>query len=139
VASHFLQGGLVLYEEDSQGVRRDWQVEKVGEVVDIPMVVLVNRFSASGAEVLAGALRDHDRAVLVGERTFGKGSVNNMHALSDGSAMYFTVARWYTPSGTLIEGEGLEPGYPVAPSSDESGDPQLEKALELLKALMESP
>jgi len=138
VASYFLRSGLVLYEEDSQGVRRDWQVEKVAEVVDIPMVVLVNRFSASGAEVLAGALRDHDRAVLVGERTFGKGSVNNLHALSDGSAMYFTVARWYTPSGTLIEGEGLEPDFPVAPSADESGDPQLEKALELLKARIES-
>jgi carboxyl-terminal processing protease len=139
VASHFLEIGLVLYEVNSDGDRKDWPVERVREQIDLPMVVLVNRFSASGAEVLAGALKDHKRAVVVGEKTFGKGSVNNLRSLSDGSGIYFSVAHWYTPGGNLIEGEGLEPDFPIAsPSPEEETDLQMEKALELLKKQMES-
>jgi carboxyl-terminal processing protease len=137
VASQFLKTGLVLYEVDGRGERRDWQVRPGGLATDIPMVVLVNGFSASGAEVLAGALRDHDRAKLIGERTFGKGSVNTMRGLSDGSAIYFTIARWYTPKGDLIEGKGLEPNIQVEMPPHARDDPQMEKALEVLRTIME--
>tara|TARA_B100001013_G_scaffold313783_1_gene220012 strand:- start:234 stop:563 length:330 start_codon:yes stop_codon:yes gene_type:complete len=77
------------------------------------MVVILNEASASGAEVLAGALRDHGRASLVGARSFGKGSVNILRQLSDGSAIYLTSALWYTPNGDLIEGLGLMPDVPI--------------------------
>ena len=137
-ASWFLKDGLVLYEIDSKGSRRDWQVRKVGQVIELPIVVLVNRFSASGSEVLAGALQDRGEAVLVGEKTFGKGSVNTLHPLSDGSAVYYTIARWYTPNGRLIEGEGLQPDITVESQPGSPTDEQLERALEELHTMMEA-
>jgi len=73
------------------------------------MVVLVDNFSASGAEVLAGALQDHNRALISGNTTYGKGSVNFLYKLSDGSGLYITSSRWLTPNGRLIEGHGIEP------------------------------
>ena len=109
VASQFLDDGLVLYQIDATGNRTDSQVAPGGLALDIPMVVLVNDFSASAAEVLAGALQDHGRADLIGSRTFGKGSINIMRKLSDGSAIDLTYALWYTPDGELIEGQGLVP------------------------------
>ena len=113
VASQFLNDGLVLYQIDATGNRTDSQVVSGGRALDIPMVVLVNGFSASAAEVLAGALQDHGRADLIGSRTFGKGSVNIMQKLSDGSAIDLTYALWYTPDGGLIEGQGLVPDVVV--------------------------
>lgn len=133
VASAFLKRGLVLYEVDGQGRRRDWPVQRVPVRTDLPMVVLVNGFTASGAEVVAGALQDHGRAVLVGEPTFGKGSVNLMRPLSNGGALFFTYAYWYTPSGRLLQFQGLEPDVPVRQPGGVQGDPQLERAVEVLQ------
>lgn len=133
VASRFLKDGLVLYELDAQGNRTDWKVRRLDRVPDVPVVVLVNRYSASASEVLAGALRAHGRATLVGEKTFGKGSVNTLRQLSDGSGVYFSTARWYTPSGELIEGKGLQPDMEVTQPESGSEDVQLDKALEVLK------
>jgi carboxyl-terminal processing protease len=127
-----------LYEVDSDGERTNWSVRKVGKTTKVPVVVLVNEYSASGSEVLAGALRDRGRAILVGEKTFGKGSVNTMHPMSDGSAVYYTIARWYTPNGTLIEGQGLQPDFVVESEADTPGDPQLDVALEQMHKLLES-
>jgi carboxyl-terminal processing protease len=73
------------------------------------MVVLVDENSASASEVFAGAMQDYGRAVVAGTTTFGKGSVNNLVPLSDGSAIYITIARWLTPKGHLIEGKGIKP------------------------------
>ena len=77
------------------------------------MVVLVDSYSASGSEVLAGALQDFSRATIAGTRTYGKGSVNVLRRLKDGSGLYVTTARWLTPNGRLIEGEGLYPDYEI--------------------------
>jgi carboxyl-terminal processing protease len=133
VASQFLEGGLVLYQIDAQGVRTDWKVRSGGRARDIPMVVLVNEFSASASEVLTGAIMDHGRAPVVGTTTFGKGSVNNLWPLSDGSGVNFTIARWFTPNGTLIEGEGILPDIISENPEDESADLQLDRAIEILK------
>jgi len=138
VSSRFLKEGLVLYEVDGKGERTDWKVRRAERAPEVPVVLLVNGFSASASEVMAGALRDHGRATLVGEKTFGKGSVNTFRGLSDGSGIYFSIARWYTPNGELIEGKGLQPNVEVKHGEGTTADDQLDKALEVLKEKMGS-
>ena len=113
VASQFLDEGLVLYQVDGQGKRTDLTVVEGGIATEIPMVVLTDLFSASASEILAGALQDHQRATIIGTRTFGKGSVNEFRELRDGSGLYLVAALWYTPDGRLIEGDGLSPDIVV--------------------------
>ncbi len=113
VADMFLDGGVVLTQVDREGRQTVFEARPGGEATKVPVVILVGPGSASGAEVLAGALRDNDRAVLIGEKTFGKGSVNHLRELSDGGALYVTIARWLTPDGELIEGVGLLPDVEV--------------------------
>ncbi len=120
VAGYFLDDGLVVSVIDNQGNRRDSSVDSRTRTYDLPMVVLVSEYSASGAEVLAGALQDYDRAVVAGTTTYGKGSVNMLFELADGSGLYLTVARWYTPDGRLIEGGGIEPDYVLDPDEDDA-------------------
>jgi len=110
-ASCFLSEGIVLKVVDNTGEQTALEVRKDKEVVDLPMVVLVDNYSASGSEVLAGALQDYGRATIAGCQTYGKGSVNVLRQLKDGSGLYITTARWLTPSGRQIEGEGLSPDY----------------------------
>ena len=136
IASQFLDDGLVLYEIDGKGRRRDWQIKPGGLGKDVPLVILVNEFSASASEVVAGALKDHNRGVLVGQTTFGKGSVNTLMELSDGSGLYFTIARWYTPNGSIIEGEGIEPNIVISQDEGEVGDDPLDRAIEVLESLI---
>ena len=133
VTNEFVDGGLVLYQVDAQGKRTDWKAKKGGKARDIPMVVLVNEFSASASEVFVGAMMDHDRATVIGTTTFGKGSVNNIWPISDGSGVNFTIARWFTPDGTLIEGEGIAPDIVLESTDDESEDVQLDRAIEILQ------
>ncbi len=102
---------------------------------DIPLVILVNGGSASASEIVAGAVRDHGRGVLIGEHTFGKGSVQALHQLSNGAELRVTIARFFTPNGTPIHGEGLEPDIVVeltAEDADAGIDPQLDRAVEFL-------
>jgi carboxyl-terminal processing protease len=102
---------------------------------DIPLVVLVNGGSASASEIVAGAVRDHGRAVLIGEHTFGKGSVQALHQLSNGAELRVTIARFFTPNDTPIHGEGLEPDIVVeftVEDADAGMDPQLDRAIEFL-------
>ncbi len=138
VTSHFIDEGLVLYEMDGRGNRKNWQVNSGGKAKEIPLVALVNEFTASGGEVIAGALIDHERSTVVGDTTFGKGSVSTVRQLSDGSGLYFTVARWYTPDGTLIEDAGVEPHILVEQSEDDLDDLQLDKAIEVLEKEIET-
>ncbi len=138
VTSQFVDEGLVLYQLDGQGNRRDWSAEAGGRALEVPVVVLVNGFSASASEVFAGAIMAHGRAPTLGVKTFGKGSVNNLWPLSDGSAVNFTIGRWYTPDGRLIEGEGIVPDIIQEASEDQSEDPQLDLAIDELGKLIES-
>lgn len=138
-ASQFLDKGVVAYQVNRKGDREKWDVRSGGQALEMPLVILVNQGSASGSEVLTGALQDRGRATVIGTKTFGKGSVNHIRELSDGSAFYVTIARWLTPNGRLIEGQGLEPDIHV-PFTEEDAqaqrDPQLDKALEVLKTKM---
>ncbi len=141
VASEFLTDGLVTYEVDSRGKKDEWKVKKRGNFPTIPMVTLVDNFSASGSEVLAGALQDQGRSVVIGTNTFGKGSVNLLRGLSNGGGVYLTIGRWFTPNGRLIEDVGVEPDVIVEfeagalganPQTNEGGDPQVEAAIKQL-------
>ncbi|MCZ6539128.1 MAG: S41 family peptidase [Chloroflexi bacterium] len=141
VASEFLTEGLVTYEVNSRGSREDWKVKKGGNFPDIPLVTLVDNFSASGSEVLTGALQDHGRSVVIGTNTFGKGSVNLLRGLSNGGGVYLTIGRWFTPNGRLIEDIGIDPDVIVEfdvdtvgtnPQTSEGGDPQIEAAIKQL-------
>lgn len=143
VADMFLEEGVILTQVDREGRRTVFEAKPGGEATDIPLVILVGPGSASGAEVLAGALRDNGRAKLIGEQTFGKGSVNHLRELSDGGALYVTIARWLTPNGDLIEGVGLLPDIEVAASDEEMRTgvgPQLYTAIDYLREnLTQSP
>ena len=120
VASRFLTEGIVIDVVDNQGEHTTMSVERKRVTTDLPLVVLVDEFSASGSEVLAGALQDHGRATIAGRTTFGKGSVNVLQQLSDGSGIYITTARWLTPDGRLIEGEGIDPDYELELEGEEA-------------------
>lgn len=157
VTSQFLEDGNVLLEEDAQGNRKPYPVEPGGLATDVPLVVLINPGSASSAEIFAGAVQDQDRGTLVGETTFGTGTVLQPFPLSDGSALLLGTKQWLTPSGRLIRKQGVDPDVEVALpieadlvtplemqdlSADdlaESEDEQLIKALDLLGEPLQSP
>jgi carboxyl-terminal processing protease len=135
VTSQFLDGGLVLTEKGKGGLEREYPVERGGLAAEVPLVVLVNAGSASASEIVAGAIQDAGRGILVGERTFGKGSVQLPHTLSDGSELRVTIARWFTPKGREIQSLGVIPDIEVEMTLEdlEAGqDPQLERAVEYL-------
>ena len=118
VVSEFVEDGLVFRSRNADGTEEEHEVTGKGTAYDLPLVVLVDGFSASASEIVAGSLQDHGRATVVGSRTFGKGSVNLLSELASGSGLYVTTARWLTPDGRLIEGIGLEPDIPVGSSTD---------------------
>ena len=140
IADMLLDKGMILYIEDKNGNRDEYYAEN-GMSWDLPVVLLVDGNSASASEVLSGALKDHGRATLVGTTTFGKGIVQNLRTLKDGSALKLTISAYYTPKGTTVHGEGIEPDVVVAFDAEtyygeQQIDNQLEKAKEVLAEIL---
>jgi carboxyl-terminal processing protease len=132
VAGRFLQDGEVVLHQRSRAGERAFRARSKESVV-LPLVVLVDAQTASAAEIVAGALQAHDRALLVGDDTFGKGSVQEIHDLSDGSSLHVTAAIWLTPNGHEIDQQGLKPDIEVG-DSDAPGDEQLNRAVVYLES-----
>lgn len=135
VASVFIEDGTVVVYRDSD--TDDVTYEAKGNAIeDIPLVVLVNEGTASASEIVAGAIQDHDRGTLVGNTTYGKGSVQEVLELPDASAVKFTTAAYLTPEGRNINGQGVEPDVEVGPGRNEEPDVQLQRALQVLRELI---
>ncbi|MEK7517781.1 MAG: S41 family peptidase [Patescibacteria group bacterium] len=136
IASEFLkQGTPVVIEENGQGMKNTLSVTRGGLFYDSQLIVLINKGSASASEIVGGALRDNKRAILVGETSFGKGTIQQADDLGNGAGLHITIAKWLTPNGTWVHGAGLKPDIEIAQDlKDQSHDMQLEKAvLEVLK------
>ena len=138
MASQFIPDGVIVRVDERN--KPEQVSHATGDVVtDAPVVLLVNENSASASEIVAGALMDHDRAKLVGQKTFGKGSVQTVEELSDGGAMKFTIAHYLTPKKRVINGKGLTPDYVVALKPEQEYDPEFQKDRskdkQLLKAI----
>lgn len=137
-ASEFIADGMLAYEQDRNGARRDFYASGDANFASVPIVLLVNEWSGSGAELFAGAIQDHGRGILIGETTFGKGSVNITRTLSNGAGLNITIRRWYTPNGNVIEGVGLTPDVVVKadPTPDQRDvdwvEPQMDAAIKQL-------
>ena len=137
VTSMFIEDGLVMYQVDGSGNRSDHETENPGMFADLPLVILANQYSASGSEIIVGALQDHRRAPVVGATTFGKGSVNTLRRLSNGGGLYLTIGKWYTPNGRLIHGNGIDPDFEVTSRDKQKADTsQYEKAVEVMEDLL---
>ena len=136
IASEFIADGVVYIEENSKGDQKSTTAQAGGIATDesIQLVVLINKGSASASEILAGALQDRGRAILIGEPSFGKGVVQTFIDLSDGSGLKLTIAKWLTPAGRWIHKTGLTPDIAVASAPEGSdSDPVLEAALNAFK------
>lgn len=133
IASEFLEGGNVVLQEDSEGVQTPFRVSRIGKLTKIPLLVLINKGSASASEIVAGALQDRGRAKLVGEKSFGKGTIQDAEDLSGGAGIHITVAKWLTPNGRWVNASsGLDPDVKIEGNNeDATKDPQMDKAIEL--------
>jgi carboxyl-terminal processing protease len=144
IADQFLPDGLVLVQEFGDGVEREFKTGNGGLAEDIPMVVLIDEGSASASEVLAGAIHDRGRGMLIGHTSFGKGTVQSWQPLSNGGGLRFTISRWLTPNHTWVHEKGLEPDYridlPEFDPDQEFEDTQLQAAIDYLlgKPVIES-
>ncbi|RLC28799.1 hypothetical protein DRH13_06610 [Candidatus Woesebacteria bacterium] len=133
IASEFLtSGSVVVTEASANGEKYDFVVERIGRLLSMPTVVLVNEGSASASEILAGALRDTRDIQLVGEITFGKGTIQEPQQLNNGAGLHVTVSKWLTPSGFWVNEGGLEPDIIIADDVETSEDEQLQEAIRLL-------
>lgn len=140
IAGWFLERGQTVTIEDFGGKKENniYKAEGSGSLQGFPIIVLINEGSASASEILAGALRDNRNVILVGQKSFGKGSVQEVETLKEGSSLKVTVAKWLTPKGNFITDIGLEPDFKIEITEDDlknEKDPQLEKAIEEISLL----
>ncbi|MAF25187.1 peptidase S41 [bacterium] len=136
VAGLWLGDELVVSERSRDGVNKEHRSDRFAALIGIPTVVLINEGSASASEIVAGALQDHEQATIVGEQSFGKGSVQDLRAFKGGSAIKLTIAEWLTPLGRSINDEGISPDIEIELTQedyDADRDPQLDKAVEILE------
>jgi carboxyl-terminal processing protease len=136
ITGHFVPNNVVLYEKYRDGTEKAFNARGGNKAAGLPVAVLINSGTASAAEIIAGALKDHGRGVLIGEPTYGKGSVQVIRQLSDGSALHITVATWHTPKRTPLDGKGLEPDIAIPLTEDslkKKLDPQLDRAIQYLQ------
>lgn len=133
IVSEFLENGTVFIQENAAGTKQKFEVSRKGKLLTIPLVVLINKGSASSAEIVAGALQDRSRAKIVGETSFGKGSIQEVQELPQGAGVHITVAKWLLPSEKWINGNGIKPDVEVTNEVNGTDrDFQLEKAVEIL-------
>lgn len=134
IASEFLDSGDIVLQENAKGERTAFKVNRAGRLIDMPLVVLVNKGSASASEIVAGAMQDRRRGKLIGEKSFGKGTIQEAEDLAGGTGIHITVAKWFTPDGRWVnESQGLDPDIKIEPDKeDQTKDLQMNKALEIL-------
>lgn len=134
VASEFLKvGSSVVIEEHANGTKNEFKVERLGVFLDKAAIVLINQGSASASEILAGALRDGRKVKIVGEKSFGKGSIQEPKQIDGGAGLHITVARWLTPGGFWVDEKGLDPDVKIEDNSQTEEDEQLQEAIKLLQ------
>ena len=135
IADMFLESGQIFYQQDRSG-RETGAVARSGTLTNLPIVILQDEFSASGAELLAGAMQENGRAKVIGTRSFGKGTVNHARDLSNGGAVYVSIGRWLTPKHNQIEGKGITPDYEVTMTLEEiesRKDIPAQRAIDMLR------
>lgn len=134
LSSDFLdQGDVVVIEEAGEGIRNEYRVETLGRFRQNSVVVIVNEGSASASEILAGAFKDNDRSQIVGQATFGKGTIQEPQQIDNGAGLHITIARWLTPSGFWVDEGGLIPDIELEDNSDTEEDEQLQEAIRILE------
>ncbi len=136
IAGEFYKDEPVIFEEYASGKQVERTTQRIGSLNGVPVVVLIDEGSASASEILAAALRDHAGAVLVGQKSFGKGTIQDVRNFSDGSGVHITIAKWLTPKKEWVHNKGIEPNIKVEVTDediDQEKDPQLEKAIESAK------
>ena len=136
IAGEWLDGQVVLEQRSADGSKETFRAKRDGTLKGTKLVVLINGGSASASEIVAGALQDHKVATILGEQSFGKGSVQSIEKLNSGGRLKITIARWFTPNGTNIDKEGITPDKKVKLTEqdfDKNQDPQLEAAKKILK------
>lgn len=133
IASEFIESGTVVSQKNSDGTVQHLRVNRKGNMLDLPLMVIINKGSASASEILAGALRDYKRAMIVGETSFGKGSVQTPYELEGGASVHITTGKWLLPKGDSISEKGITPDIQVSYDySNPNADTQLAKAIEFL-------
>lgn len=143
IGSEFIKSGDLVLQENSKGVRMPYKVNRAGKLLDLPLIVMINKGSASASEIVAGAVQDVKRGKLLGETSFGKGTIQESQELPEKTGIHITTAKWLTPLGRWVHQKGLEPDIKVelteeqlkAETADKTKDFQLEKALEEIDKL----
>ena len=132
IVDEIIPKGLIVYTDDVNGNRKEYNGSSDNEIT-VPMAVLVDGNSASAAEIFAGAVQDYGKGKIIGTQTFGQGIVQTIQPLTDGSAIKYTIAQYYTPKGQVIQGNGVTPDMVVELPKDATEDLQLDAALEYVK------